>query len=113
VRRIIRKTLPTPAFVVASIALGAVLTIPAIAEAAPYLSNGEACRVSGRAIHREYTNVVPGSGRCYVQRHPRRRNIVMTGTHYRDRSGQRWYTSIMVRETWDSYYTRILSDTRD
>jgi hypothetical protein len=56
----------------AGLLAGALTAVPAPASAEPYLGASESCRVAGRIVHREYTNVVPGSsaGHCHTQRHP-------------------------------------------
>jgi hypothetical protein len=87
---------------------------PAHASAEPYLGAGESCRVAGQIVHREYTHVVPGSsaGHCHTQRHPYRSDRQLVSISYLDRGDQWWNTTISLRETWDGYRYRILSDRR-
>jgi hypothetical protein len=93
-------------------ALALTVAVPAVAQAAPYLGNGEACRVAGSAIHKEWTGIVPGSGRCGIQRHPTRSNIVMVSMRYATYRAGRWITTLSIRETRDHYYWRFLDDQR-
>jgi hypothetical protein len=95
-------------------ALALTAAAPASAQAARYLGAGEACRVAGGIIHSEFTNVVPGSsaGHCYTQRHPSRRNMRLVDIYYLDRSDRWWKTTVALRETWEDYRYRILSDVR-
>jgi hypothetical protein len=89
-----------------------VLAVPAVAEAAPYLSSGEACRTAGRIIHTEYRHVQPGSSRgyCHAQRRPRRPDMRTVDISYRDTAGYWWHTKMSIREWWGGYRYRILSD---
>jgi hypothetical protein len=97
-------------------AISAALLIPATANAAhvPRLLAAESCRVAGKVIHREYTNIIPGSSRggCFTQRHPWRPNIRMVDIYYLDRARNEWKTTITIRKTWTGYRYRILADLR-
>jgi hypothetical protein len=94
----------------AGLALVAVAA-PAQAHAAQYLSAGEAARVAGRALHREYSNIQVGSlrSRCPATGNPAFRRCVYT---YADHAGQCWAGAIGVRELAYRYVYRFLYDGR-
>jgi hypothetical protein len=89
--------------------LSALLVPPAAAQAVPYLSAGEAARVTGGALHREYTNVMRGSldARCPATRRP---NVRVCSYSYLDLAGTCWWGDTKVWETRTHYYWRILFD---
>ena len=98
--------------VVALAALSVVaLVAPAQAQAWQYLSAGEAARVTGSALHREYDNIQVGSltSRCPARRNPAFRRCAYT---YYDLAGQRWCGVSAVRELHSRYVYRILYDNR-
>ena len=105
------KTRKWPAIVI-GLAVAVIVVAPAQADAAPYLTKGQACSQAGKRIHRGWVGVVPGSGHCDIQRHPTRTNIVMASMSYRTYRAGRWMTTVMVRKTWSGYRTRILVDSR-
>jgi hypothetical protein len=84
---------------------------PAQAQAGQYLSAGEAARVAGRALHREYTNIEVGSlrSRCPATVNPAFRRCVYM---YYDHAGQCWAGAIGVRELGYRYVYRFLYDGR-
>ena len=102
-----KKILVTAVAGLTLVALGA----PAQAQAWQYLSGGEAARVTGRALHREYDNVQRGSlrARCPARRNPAFRRCAYT---YYDLAGQRWCGISAVRELRSRYVYRILYDRR-
>jgi hypothetical protein len=104
----------TAAAVVAAVA-SVLWAVPAEAHyngRTPHLTAGEACRIAGKAVHREYTNVVPGSGSCFTQRRPGHHDQRLVDFYYEDRAGSLWLTTLSVRETWTQYRWRILNDSR-
>jgi hypothetical protein len=84
---------------------------PAQAQAGQYLSAGEAARVTGGALHREYTNIQVGSlsSRCPATRNPAFRRCIYI---YYDHAGQCWSGAIGVRELAYRYVYRFLYDGR-
>jgi hypothetical protein len=84
---------------------------PAQAQATPYLSAGEAARVVGAAVHREYDNIQVGSlnAHCPATRNRSFRRCVYT---YYDHAGQCWTGAAGVRELWNRYVYRFLYDAR-
>ena len=87
------------------------LVVAAPAQASEYLTKREACRIAGLAVHREYSNVVPGSGHCYFPWRPSRTKLLVD-IFYRDYAGTTWDTSVMVRETPYRFFWRIINDSR-
>lgn len=99
--------------IVAALAALTLLAVAASAQAqaGQYLSAGEAARVAGRALHREYSNIQVGSlrSRCPVTRDPAFRRCVYV---YYDHAGQCWAGAIGVRELSYRYVYRFLYDGR-
>jgi hypothetical protein len=87
------------------------LATSAQAQVSQYLSAGEAARVAGSALHREYTNIQVGSlrSRCPATRNPAFRRCVYI---YYDHAGQCWAGAIGVRELSYRYVYRFLYDRR-
>jgi hypothetical protein len=85
------------------------VTSQAQAKAGQYLSAGEAARVAGRALHREYDNIQVGSlrSRCPATRNPAFRRCVYV---YYDHAGQCWAGAIGIRELAYRYVYRFLYD---
>jgi hypothetical protein len=100
-----RKIITTALVGLALIAVAA----PAQAHATQYLSGGEAARVVGGALHREYDNIQVGSlrARCPATRNPAFRRCVYT---YYDHAGQCWTGAAGVRELAYRYVYRFLYD---
>lgn len=94
----------------AALALAAAAA-PAHAHAWQYLSAGEAARVAGGALHREYSNIQVGSlrSRCPATSNPAFRRCVYI---YYDHAGQCWSGAIGVRELAYRYVYRFLYDGR-
>jgi hypothetical protein len=95
---------------VAALTLAAV-AVPAHAQGGQYLSAGEAAKVAGRALHREYDNIQVGSlrSRCPATTNPAFRRCVYI---YYDHAGQCWAGAIGVRELAYRYVYRFLYDGR-
>lgn len=106
-----RKRRVAPALVIAVLALAVVMVAPVGAQAAQYLSAGEAARVAGGALHREYSNIEVGSlrSRCPATRNPAFRRCIYI---YRDHAGTCWQGAIGVRELASRYVYRFLYDGR-
>ena len=87
------------------------LAAPAHAQARQYLSAGEAARVVGAGLHREFDNIQVGSlrSRCPATRNPAFRRCVYT---YYDHAGQCWTGAAAVRELSYRYVYRFLYDSR-
>ena len=94
----------------AALTLAGVAT-SAQAQVGQYLSAGEAARVAGRALHREYTNLEVGSlrSRCPATSNAAFRRCLYV---YRDHAGQCWAGAIGVRELATRYVYRFLYDGR-
>jgi hypothetical protein len=85
----------------------ALLVFPGVAEAREWLTGGEASRVIGRELHREYTNLWPGTLTTQCAR--QQAHIVVCNFVYGDRAGNPYCGRGRVRE----YRYRYLSVIRE
>jgi hypothetical protein len=100
--------------VLMAVAAIVIAAVPTVAEAFPRLGAGEAARATGHRIRSEWNGVIPGTlrARCpLVRSSPNLRRCYYT---YRMRGANRgrWCGVMSVRETYNTYYTRILRDYR-
>jgi hypothetical protein len=96
----------------ACVALVVASAVPTVAQAFPYLSGGEAAQQVGVRLHSEWNNIRRGSLRASCPALPGKPNLRRCYYSYRTTSGARWCGSMAVREMWDRYYTRFLTDYR-
>lgn len=89
-----------------------IAAVPAGAHAFPYLGSGEAAKAVGQRLHSEWNNIRRGSLRATCPALPGKPNLRRCYYSYRTTASARWCGSMSVRELWDRYITRFLSDDR-
>ena len=94
-----------------AVAAAGTFAVPAVASARPYLSAGEAARVTGRALHTKWDNLEQGSlnARCPATRE---RNLRRCSYTYFDHAGRCYWGDIGIRELRTRYVYRFLYDAR-